>query len=332
MVKMQKFQFITHDNHDAYFNLASEEYLLKHTDGYYFYLWINSPAVIVGVNQNAIQEVNLSFTESNGIKVVRRLTGGGAVYHDGGNLCYTVIAPFDETKDNYRAFTNPVIEYLNSLGVLAEFSGRNDITVNGQKISGNAQTVYKNRIMHHGTILFNTDFSVLSKALNPSKLKIESKGIKSVRARVTNVSEYLKYNMTIAEFKNGLAQRLKKDCDVKEFSADEICKIQKLVDEKYSRYEWNIGNSPKGKNTFTAKFPFGIISINFDTEKGLVKAPKIFGDFFSKRDIAGLETSLDGVRFTKTDVEIAFKDIGEYIAGADAKTVAEKLFLPVDGN
>ena len=203
---MQKFKFITHDNHDAYFNIASEEYLLKHTDGFYFYLWINDPAVIVGTNQNAIEEVNLSYTQENGIKVVRRMTGGGTVYHDGGNLCYTVIAPFNPEQDNYKAFTAPVIEYLNSIGVKAEFSGRNDITVDGMKISGNAQTVYKNRIMHHGTLLFDTDMSVLGSALNPSKLKIESKGIKSVRARVTNISEHLGGKMSITEFRRGLKE------------------------------------------------------------------------------------------------------------------------------
>ena len=145
------YKFITHDNHNPYFNLASEEYLLKVKGGYYFYLWINSPSVIVGINQNTLQEVNLGFTERNGIKVVRRLTGGGAVYHDLNNICYTVIAPYDENVDNYKKFTAPVIEYLNSLGVKAEFSGRNDITVDGKKISGNAQTVHNGTIMHHGT-------------------------------------------------------------------------------------------------------------------------------------------------------------------------------------
>ena len=149
---MEKFYFITHDNRDAYFNLASEEYLLKQKGGYYFYLWINDPAVIVGINQNAFEEVNLSYVQENGIKVVRRLTGGGTVYHDGGNLCYTVIAPYDKDVDNYRKFTAPVIKYLNELGVPAEFSGRNDITVDGKKISGNAQTVHGDKVKALGSV------------------------------------------------------------------------------------------------------------------------------------------------------------------------------------
>lgn len=323
---MQKFKFITHDNHDAYFNLASEEYLLKHTDGFYFYLWINDPAVIVGTNQNAIEEVNLSFTNANDIKVVRRLTGGGTVYHDKGNLCYTVIAPFDCEKDNYKAFTAPVIEYLNTLGIKAEFSGRNDITVDGRKISGNAQTVYKNRIMHHGTLLFDTDMSVLGKALNPSKLKIESKGIKSVRARVVNISDLMQDKMTIDEFKSGLKKVFLKDCEEYEFTSDDIQKINKLVEEKYSRYEWNIGSSPKGKNSFTEKFAFGILTLNFDTVDGTVKNVKLTGDFFCKKDIIELEEKLDGVKFTEKDLISVLSDVGDYIVGADAKEIVKAIF------
>ena len=323
---MQKFLFLTHDNTDAYFNLASEEYLLKQTDGFYIYLWINDRAVIVGTNQNTIEEVNLSYTESAGIKVVRRLTGGGAVYHDKGNLCYTIIAPYDSNEDNYRKFTEPVISYLNSLGVKAEFSGRNDITIDGKKISGNAQTVYKNRIMHHGTILFDTDASVLSSALNPSKLKMQSKGIKSVRARVTNVIDYLKDNMTIEQFKEGLKSQFLKDCDSYEFSDKDIKAIQKLVDEKYSTYEWNIGRSPKGENNFTKKFDFGIFTFIFDTKEGLIDNATIQGDFFEKLDVKEFSNTLNGVKFTKSELEKAFANVGEYISGADGKEIVESLF------
>ena len=327
---MEKYKFITHKNNNAYFNLASEEYLLKRTDGYYVYLWINEPAVIVGVNQNAIEEVNLSFTEKEGIKVVRRLTGGGAVYHDLGNLCYTVIAPYDQSKNNYKEFTAPIIEYLYSLGVNAEFTGRNDLTVDGQKISGNAQTIFNGRIMHHGTLLFNTDFTVLSKALNPSKLKIESKGIKSVRARVTNISSHLKTPLTIEQFKKGLEEKFLKTCEHYEFNANDLSEIEKLVNEKYCKYEWNVGRSPKGKNQFTEKFDFGILTVNFDTENGLIKNPKIFGDFFSKKDVSDLEKMLDGVKFSKKEVEEALKNISEYIVNADAKVIVNAFYKASD--
>lgn len=322
---MNDFLFLTHDITDPYFNLASEEYLLKHKKEYFIYLWINSPAVIVGVNQNTLQEVNLNFTDSNNIKVVRRQTGGGAVYHDLNNLCYTVIAPYDENTDNYKKFTAPVIEYLNSLGVKAEFSGRNDIVINGKKISGNAQTVVNGRIMHHGTLLFDTDMTVLTSALKPNKLKMESKGIKSIRARVTNIKEYLT-GITITEFKKGLSDFFKKDCKQYTFTESDIKEINKLVKEKYSTFEWNIGRSPKGKNSFEYKFPFGVFSFFFDTEDGKIKNAEITGDFFTCKPIEEFSATLNGVRFTKAETEKAFSVVSEYIKGADGKEIIDKIF------
>lgn len=317
--------FLTHDFTDPYFNLASEEYLLKHRKEYFIYLWINAPAVIVGVNQNTVQEVNLDYTTSHGIKVVRRQTGGGAVYHDLNNLCYTVIAPFRENVDNYRRFTAPVIEYLNTLGVKAEFSGRNDIVIDGKKISGNAQTVSGGRIMHHGTLLFDTDMTALTFALKPNKLKTESKGIKSVRARVTNIKQYLP-DMTVEEFKNGLKEYFKKTCEEYVLTENDIAEIDKLVRDKYSLYEWNIGRSPKGKNLFEYKFPFGILSFSFDTVEGKIENADISGDFFSVGDIKEFASTLDGVKFTKNDVAAAFQPISGYIKGANADEIIDKLF------
>ncbi|MBQ9710357.1 MAG: lipoate--protein ligase family protein, partial [Clostridia bacterium] len=173
----EKIYFINGISNDPCFNLASEEFLLKRRGERFIYVWQNAPSVIVGVNQNTAEEVNFAYTDANGIKVVRRQTGGGAVYHDLNNVCYTIIDSFSADRDNYRYFTEGVIGYLATLGVTAEFSGRNDISVCGKKISGNAQCVYKNRIMHHGTILFNTDKEVLENALKPHKFKIESKGV-----------------------------------------------------------------------------------------------------------------------------------------------------------
>lgn len=322
---MDKFLFLTHDFTDPYFNLASEEYLLKHRKEYFIYLWINAPAVIVGVNQNTVQEVNLDYTTSHGIKVVRRQTGGGAVYHDLNNLCYTVIAPYDENVDAYRKFTAPVIGYLNSLGVKAEFSGRNDIVVGGKKISGNAQTVSGGRIMHHGTLLFDTDMTALTYALKPNKLKTESKGIKSVRARVTNIKQYLP-DMTVEEFKNGLKEYFKKTCEEYVLTENDIAEINKLVRDKYSLYEWNIGRSPKGKNLFEYKFPFGVLSFSFDTVEGKIQNADISGDFFSVGDIKEFASTLDGVKFTKNDVAAAFQPISGYIKGANADEIIDKLF------
>lgn len=328
---MEKFLFLTQDNHDAYFNLASEEYLLKRKGGYYIYLWRNAPAVIIGINQNAVSEVNLGYTEAHGIKVVRRMTGGGAVYHDLYNINYTVIAPYDESVNNYVKFTAPVIDYLNSLGVKAEFSGRNDVTVDGKKISGNAQTIYNGKIMHHGTLLFNTDMSVLGDALKPNKLKTESKGIKSVRARVTNIYDCLPVKMTADEFLKGLSEYFKKDCEEYFLTKEDIAEIEKLSKEKYSTYEWDIGRSPKGKNKAEARFPFGTLAVNFNTENGVIKNAEITGDFFSFKPAEELAKKLDGVKFIKEEVEKALSCAKDYIVGADGYDIASAIFGEYDG-
>ncbi len=320
-----QFEFITHQNVNPYFNLASEEYLLKQTNGYYIYLWVNAPAVIVGVNQNAIEEVNLNFTMQNNIKVVRRLTGGGAVYHDLGNLCYTVIAPFIDGENAYKKFTAPVIEYLNELGLNAEFSGRNDILVEGKKISGNAQTVYKDRVLVHGTLLFDSDISVLERALNPNKLKMQSKGIKSVRSRVATLKEQLN-GMSLLEFKKGLENKFLSLATPYEFTERDIEQIEKLVKNKYSTKEWNIGYSPKGSVNFENKFDFGVFNINFDIINGKIQNPSIFGDFFCKRDIKEFAKTLNGLEFSYEKLSNAFNVIGEFIDNASGEEIVKELF------
>jgi len=322
---MEKFYFITHFNNNPYYNIASEEYLLRQKEGNYIYIWQNEPSVIVGVNQNTLQEVNLAYVQDNGIKVVRRQTGGGAVYHDLGNICYTVVSKYDEGVDNYKKFTAPVIEYLNSLGVKAEFSGRNDITVGDKKISGNAQTVYNGRVLHHGTLLFDTDLTVLSSALNPNKLKTQSKGIKSVRARVCNISEFTT-GLTAREFFLSLGEHFKKECEVYQFSKEDEDKINELVQKKYGTYEWNIGYSPKGKNRLDAKFDFGILTITFDTENGVIKNAEAFGDFFSTGDVRGFFAKLNGVKLQKDQIISALEGVENVIKGASAKDIVEALF------
>jgi lipoate-protein ligase A len=172
IIFMKDFKFILSNQTNPQFNIASEEYLLKQTDGFYVYLWRNLPSVIVGLNQNTLLEVNLKKANEKGIQIVRRLTGGGAVYHDLENVCYTIIAPYKNGEDYYEKFTKPVIEYLNNLGVPAKFTGRNDITIDNKKISGNAQVIYKDRILHHGTILFNTNLDALQSVLIQNDIKM----------------------------------------------------------------------------------------------------------------------------------------------------------------
>ena len=323
---MNKPYFIKGITNDPYFNIASEEYLLKHTDGFYVYLWVNAPAVIVGVNQNTAEEVNLAYTEGNGINVVRRQTGGGAIYHDLNNVCYTIIAEYDGSRDNYRYFTQGIISYLATLGVRAEFSGRNDLTIDGKKFSGNAQCIYKNRVMHHGTLLFKTDPAVLENALKPNKLKIESKGIKSVRARVTNIFDHLNNKLTVDEFFEGLAGYFSADCLPYTFTKDDITQIEKLKEEKYSTFEWNIGSSPKATYTAEKKLACGVVKAGFDVVDGRLKNVNISGDFFSKKEISALYHALNGVLYQFDSLKYALADVGDYIVGSTADEIAS-LFI-----
>ena len=323
---MKTFKFICSNITNPYFNIASEEYLLKQTDGFYIYLWRNSPAVIVGNNQNTLLEVNLTCAKENGVSVVRRLTGGGTVYHDLNNVCYTVIAPYNNSENNYVKFTTPVIEYLNSLGVNAVFSGRNDVCINNQKISGNAQVVYKNRIMHHGCILFDTDLSVLSNILVENKLKTESKGVKSIRARVTNVKEHLPINMNCDEFFKGLSAHLTKNLEEYSFTTDDLFKINELVKNKYDTYEWNIGKSPKGSSRIDCRFSFGTVSLTFDLVGGILQNVEIFGDFFSNESVTNFISNLNGKRFIKEEVLSCLNGIENLIAGASAQEIVDNIF------
>lgn len=318
--------FIKGESTDPYFNLALEEYLLRRRSEHFVSVWKNAPAVIVGINQNTAEEVDLDFAERSGIKVVRRQTGGGAVYHDLGNVCYTIIDDYDGNRDNYRFFTQGVIGYLATLGVHAEFSGRNDITVDGAKISGNAQCVYGNRIMHHGTLLFSTDSDILARVLRPHRLKVESKGIKSVRARVTNLCERLA-PMTADQFFEGLAAYLSRETEPYALTPADVAAVQTLVSEKYSTFGWNVGTSPKATFRGEKKFPFGLVSVSFDVENGRLGNVSVNGDFFSVKEISGLNLTLNGVLYRRECVENALADVSSYIVGGTPSDIAEIFFM-----
>ncbi len=323
---MEKFYFIKGESTNPAFNIASEEFLLKNNDGYYIYVWRNSPAVIVGVNQNTLSEINVNYLDSNNIKLVRRLTGGGAVYHDLNNVCYTVIAPYNKEEETFKRFSSPVIAFLKTLGITAEFSGRNDILVDGKKISGTAETVYKDRIMHHGTLLFDTDFSVMEKVLNPDKIKTESKGVKSVKSRVTNLKNYLGDRLDINSFMEMLCSFLKMDLEEYSFTNSDIENINKIKESKYDLYEWNIGYSPKGNNEIKARFNFGTLNFNFDLIEGKIENALFSGDFFLLKPLDNLYEKLNGTIWQNDSVYQAILDIDEYINGANAKEIVDKFF------
>ena len=295
-------QQIINPSADPYFNMALEEYCIMHLPAQddYFMLWQNPAAVIVGRNQNTLEEVNASYMEEQGIAVVRRLSGGGAVYHDPGNLNFTFVVEENQDFNNFEKFTRPVIRTLQRIGISAENNGRNDITIAGKKFSGNAQFKHKHRLLHHGTILFATDIEQMAKALNPSPEKISSKGIKSVRSRVTNVSDHLPSALTIEEFKQILTEevfRLDSGPQIYRLSDADHQFINELRDQKYARWEWNYGASPPYNLRQVGSFSWGSLDIRLEVKRGLIRSCRIFGDFFSPREISELESLLLGTPF-----------------------------------
>ena len=301
---------ILNNSLDPRYNLALEEYVLKYldTDEDFVLLWQNANSVIIGRNQNTIEEVNAAYVREHDVHVVRRITGGGAVYHDMGNLNFSFITTSGrDNVNNYHKFIDPVIDALRSFGVPAEFSGRNDIVVEGMKISGNAQAYHKKRMLHHGTILFDADLTMIFNVLDVKPDKIASKGIKSNRARVTNIKPYLHEQVTMGQFKDRLLKYLLKTDDISRsvymLTAKDKAKIQELMDARYNTWEWNYGQSPSFSIERKGRYEGGGISIRLNVEDGLIKQCRIYGDFLGVEDIGKLENQLVGLRFDKDNID-----------------------------
>ncbi|HEN8866488.1 TPA: lipoate--protein ligase [Streptococcus agalactiae] len=308
-------KYIVNTSNDPAYNVALEAYAFqKLTDiDEIFILWINEPAIIIGRHQNTIQEINKEFIDKNGIHVVRRLSGGGAVYHDLNNLNYTIISNnTQEGAFDFQTFSKPVIDTLAKLGVKAEFTGRNDLEINGQKFAGNAQAYYKGRMMHHGCLLFDVDMSVLGQALKVSKDKIESKGIKSVRARVTNIVDHLSDKITVQEFSDAILAQMKEEypeMDEYVLSDAELSEIQAMRDNQFATWDWTYGKAPEYTIERGVRYPAGKITTYANVENSTIKSVKIFGDFFGVKPVDDIEKMLKGVRYDYKDVLAALKTV-----------------------
>lgn len=316
---------------DPYFNMAMEEYFLDTFPGECIILWRNQNTVVVGRNQNSLEEIDPEYVRTHQIAVVRRLTGGGAVFHDLGNINFTVIQADQEGLfSDYAYFTKPVCAFLQTLGIKATLSGRNDLLIDGMKFSGNAQTRRSGKIMHHGTLMFDTDAALLAGALKPSKIKIESKSIKSVKSRVTNILPHLQQHMTPESFLDALFSYFLSalpDTEPYQMTKDDCVAIQTLRDKKYSTWEWNYGTSPRYTTQRANKFPFGIVDVRSIVENGRITAIKIYGDFFGTREISDLETALLGIPHERAALLTALSSVplADYISGMDPESFAALL-------
>jgi lipoate-protein ligase A len=297
---------ITRHETDPYFNLAAEEYAMERFDRDCFMLWRNAPAVIVGRHQNTLAEIDADYVREHNIPVVRRLSGGGAVFHDLGNLNFTFIVAGDaDRRIDFRRFTQPILEVLQGLGVDARFEGRNDLTIAGRKFSGNAQYVRGDRVLHHGTLLFAGRMADISGALRPDPAKFDDKAVKSVRSRVTNISEHLPRTMTVLEFRDCLIAHVMATtlgAETYTFTAEDVQAIERLRDEKYAAWEWNYGHSPRYNFNKRLRTAGGTVEAALEVDDGVIQSAHFYGDYFTRRDPAEIAAALVGAPHRERDL------------------------------
>ncbi len=302
---------------DAHYNLALEEYVLRNKlgeeDALLFY--VNEPAIIIGRNQNTIEEIDPDMVASRGIRVVRRVSGGGAVYHDLGNLNFSFMTRDVSGRFNrYDKFNGPVVDVLRSLGVPAEISGRNDILVEGRKISGNAQFATSDRMFSHGTLLLDSDLDHITAALRPRPGKVESKGMKSIRSRVANISEFLKTPIDVNELRELILEgifgtRDRAKIPAIPLDAADRAAIARLLETKYGTWEWNYGQNPPANVERSHRFSAGEIDVRLFIEDGRIRSIRIFGDFMGRRDVHDIEELLIGIPYDADAITSALADL-----------------------
>lgn len=333
--------FIDNNNiTDPTLNLAIEEYCVRNlftgndmvTQDYLLF-YINNPSVIIGKHQNTIEEINTDYVKENNVNIVRRISGGGAVYHDEGNLNFSFITKYShDSIHNFKKFTQPVIDCLADLGIIAELNGRNDITVNGKKISGNAQFSNTRSMFSHGTLLFDSSLENVVQALNVKQEKIESKGIKSIRSRVVNIYELLNDKMSIEEFRTCLLKKMYGSMDKIEkydLTDDDWKKIEDLSNEKYRNWDWNYGRSPEFNVQKEKRFDFGKIDARICVSKGLIEYIKFYGDFLAHGELKEIEDKFKDVKYNEPDIMKALEemDLPHYFGSISKKNFADFLLV-----
>ncbi|MHC1788226.1 lipoate--protein ligase [Solidesulfovibrio sp.] len=316
---------------DPALNLATEEWLLRHTDRDVFMLWRNAPAVIVGRNQNTLAQIDEAFVRERNIPVVRRLSGGGAVFHDLGNVNFTFIS-LDSAGGglDFQRFTSPILAAIAALGVPCAFEGRNDLVIDGRKFSGNAQHIWRDRVLHHGTLLFSAEVADLSGALRVSAAKYKDKAVKSVAKRVTNIASHLPAPMDVTDFMDRImdhvcAGRPRGDLSL---TPDEARGAAELAESRYRRYDWNFGASPAYALTRSTRTPGGVVEAHLDVAGGVIRAVRLLGDYFGRRDVAELEAHLAGCRHDRDALAQCLKGVvlGDYLLGVGPDELIDCLF------
>lgn len=323
---MYMYKYLETESTNPFYNLAFEEYCLKNLRQHprIMLLWQNENSVIIGRYQNAQSEINQTAVKRENVTVVRRSTGGGAVYHDLGNLNYSFITPAEKLSSvKLEIIAEPLLSALHKLGIEAEVQGRNDIVINGLKISGTAQCLHKDRLLHHGTLLYDTDLSMLQKVLSVDTTKLSSKGVKSVLSRVTNIKEITKSNKTTLDFWQDLLGALP-DREKITLTDEQLSEITKLADEKYASQEWTMGKSPAYTIKNSKRFSGGKLEITLAVRKGLINNLRISGDFLGLLPAEGLEGALTDLVY---DRDIVARAIERLPLSLHLGSISEEEFL-----
>lgn len=333
-------KYLETNSTDPYFNLAYEEWVLTHFGkGEYLILWQNDNTVVIGCNQNTLEEINASFVREHNINVVRRTTGGGAVYHDLGNLNFSFITDYDREKGtDMSAFTTLVVDALQGLSLPASASGRNDILVDGKKVSGTAQRIVKvngtERILYHGTLLFRSNPDMIAGALNADPLKFASKATKSVRSRVGNIADYMPEGITLTDFRELMRQKLEKagtsdETTLPGMEAVDISAVKELRESKYVRYDWNYGRSPKFQFENRKRFSGGTVDVRLNVKKGIIEDAAIFGDFLSLKPASELASATTGMPFESDRIRevLSCFEISDHLGSVTLDELLETMFI-----
>lgn len=326
-------KYLRNNSTDPHYNMSFDEYCLERfpSDDTVFFLWRNAPSVIIGRNQNAYAEVNLPYLEANGIKLARRVTGGGAVYHDLQNLNYTIVGRSADLDRDFPGYLHMMLDALRALGVPAEITGRNDIVVEGRKVSGYAKRVYKDRLMVHGTLMYDVDIATLTEALSVPGSKMDAAGIASVRSRVANLRDYLPQFSCIEEMQAALERILSRDYNDAQvvLTGEQEAEIREICRTKFSTWEWNYGLSPKAGFSKSSRLPCGTVEVRCSIVRGKIRRLSFGGDFIGSLSAEGLAGALEGCRFDRGAILEALQALGvsRYFDGVTPEQLASLFFI-----
>ncbi len=323
---------IVSQSNDPYFNLASEEYLLKKFQADAFLLYRNAPAIVVGKHQNTLAEINFEYVRTNRITVARRISGGGTVYHDLGNLNFAFITDGEEgSLVDYRRYTLPIIGAMGQMGLEVTLGTRNELLLGRKKISGTASHVFKKRVMHHGTLLFSSALKELHAALKVVPSSFTDRAVKSVPSRVTNIRDHLISPMEMEEFSSRIFQYVLQytpGARSYRYSHRDLEEIRRLRKEKYSTWAWNFGYSPRYQFTRELLFDQGRITLHLNVEKGVIRQLKFRGDFQGSDEIVLLEEHLTGVIHDPETLRSRLEgwSVAHFIGGLENEALLAALF------